>query len=427
MKDLVKKVAIGLSTGALIAQSLVLPAFASITVVVSGNGSSSDNDVKVGQTNNTTVTQSNTANISNDINANANTGGNHANDNTGSDVSIDTGNAKSTVKVDNTVNSNEAQVKCGGCPTDVKVEVSGNGTHSDNDVNLDLKNKTWVDQKNDAVIHNDIDSKANSGKNNANDNTGGDVSVHTGKAEAWALVNNKANANVAHVGSSGRGALELKILGNGSDSDNDIAANLSNEVTVRQDNYADIANDVDVKANSGKNNANDNTGGSSSIHTGDAKAGAAVDNMANFNLADVQDCCQFDGLVKVAGNGTGSDSNVDLTLASTLFADQKNDFACGDHKELGLFDWSWKRSEDCNKVDAKATTGKNDLNDNTGTPNGDPGIHTGNGTTEVDVKNTGNANVFTTGDALPDFPDLSGQLSLGQHDSLLFWFLAHLH
>ena len=59
MKDLVRKVAVGLASTALVAQSLVIPSFAEINVVVSGNGSESNNDVDVDINNATHVNQSN--------------------------------------------------------------------------------------------------------------------------------------------------------------------------------------------------------------------------------------------------------------------------------------------------------------------------------------------------------------------------------
>ncbi len=427
MKDLVKKVAVGLSTGALVDQSLILPAFAEISVVVTGNGSNSDNTSNIDVTKTTTVTQNNTAKVENDIDAKANTGGNDADDNTGGDVNIDTGNAEAAVVVENQLNSNEASVDCGGCPTDVNVEISGNGTHSDNDVNLGLKNTTWVTQDNFAKVKNDVEVKANTGKNDADDNTGGNIDIDTGTASALAVVKNKLNANVAHVGGSGEGALELKILGNGSNSDNTINANLANTVGIDQDNFALVDNDVEVKANTGKNDADDNTGGSVSIDTGDAEAGALVDTMANFNLAHVEDCCELDGLVKVAGNGTESDNDVNLDLTSALYATQDNFYKCGGHGwfprwgELNLFG-DWGRDKDCD-VDAKANTGYNDVEDSTGDPGSDPSIDTGNASTEVEVSNEANSNVFSTGDAMPSLPDLD----LGGEVSMELWVaLFHL-
>jgi len=426
MKDLVKKVAVGLATGALVAQSLVIPSFATITVVETGNGSGSHNDVDLSHTNTTVVDQSNTANISNKIDAKANSGDNQVKGNTGGDVSIDTGSADSKVAVKNTVNTNEANVKCGGCPTDVGVQISGNGSDSKNKVGLDLTNTTRVDQTNNATIDNKVDAKANTGKNNAKDNTGGNVSINTGDASAWALVSNKANANVADVGngSGNNGSLDLLITGNGSDSKNKIDADLSNSTWLAQDNWADISNDVYVDANTGKNKAKDNTGGSASINTGNADSAAKVDNMANFNVAHVEDCCQFDGFIKEGGNGSDSKNKVDLDLTSVLVDTQHNDFSCGKDSIWSEFDLNWRKNN-CNDVNAKSNTGKNKLKDNTSSTHGDPTIDTGNSSNQVEVNNTGNSNVFSTGDITnSDTPDWVAQNGSNGSWDWFSWMMA---
>jgi len=439
MKDLVRKVAVGLASTALVAQSLVIPSFAEITVVVSGNGSDSNNDANIDINNATQVNQSNTANVSNNVNASANTGGNDAKDNTGGGVSIDTGDAEASATVVNTVNSNEAVVEdCGGCPGDLSVVISGNGSDSHNEVDVDV-NKShsknpepnkWIQQTNTANVTNDVNVKANSGYNDAEDNTGGDVEINTGEATAEAVVVNQLNANVAWLGGSNGGALELIISGNGSDSDNDIDVDLNDNVGILQNNYANVSNEVDVKANSGKNDAEDNTGGTTSIDTGDAEAGAMVDTMANFNAAYVADCCLFDGLVKIAGNGTDSENDVDLDLASSLYTAQDNELACGGREEFPFpfplvseFPFGGHHRRDCNEVEALADSGKNDAEDNTGDPEHDPSIDTGNAATTVEVATSGNSNVFSTGDAMPS-PSPWDSWEEDGSMNWWFWFLT---
>jgi len=414
MKDLAKKVAVAVASGALLAQSLVLPAFGEINVIVSGNGSDSDNTVDIEQSQNTTVNQSNYANISNDIYAKADSGDNSVDDSTGGDVEIDTGAASATVNVVNTVNSNEAVVNCGGCAPDLTVEISGNGDGSDNNVWYDYNQEkgdsgTWVAQDNVAIVRNDVEVRADSGDNSVDDSTGGDVKIDTGEAKATATITTSLNANVAFVAGGNGGALELKILGNGSDSDNEIDVELSANTTLFQNNFAKVLNDVYVKADSGDNSVDDSTGGSVEIDTGAATAGATVDTMANFNWAEVLDCCEFSGLIKIAGNGDESDNEVETELASSLFVTQDNVMSCkgfhfpGQDLFSRWFPW-WGRDKDCNDVEAIADSGDNSIDDSTGSFDGDPTIDTGEATTEVDVENAGNSNVFSTGDAFPTPP-----------------------
>ncbi len=407
MKNLAKKVAVAVSTGALLAQSLIVPAFATITVEVSGNGVNSDNTTTVTQTTTTSVVQSNTANVSNDIHAVAESGENTANGNTGGEVKIDAGAATAAVTVSNTLNSNEAEVACGGCAGDVNVKVANNGKDSDNDVNLGVSNTSYVNQNNTANVNNDVDVHADSGDNEAEDNTGGDVSITTKLAKATADVSTEANINVAKVGADqSAGALDILVTGNGVHSDNDVVLGITNTTTVLQNNLANVFNDVEAVAESGENEVEGTTNGEASIETGAAIAGAIVDTSANFNWADVEGCCEMDGSVKVVGNGVNSDNDVKLTLGSHIFPDQKNVFDPGkeNHHHKG-------------GVEVYAGTGENEMEGSTGSVYGDPSIETGTASTTVEVDTTGNSNVFTTDDVLPsplpefDMPDLGSNMN----------------
>lgn len=407
-----KRVASALAAGSLLLQ-LVTPALAQVTIEISGNGSNSTNNVPVNVTTTTTVVQNNTANINNSVNASANTGGNDANDNTGGNVSVDTGDANVAVNVTNSVNANVAEVDC--CVPGVDVLISGNGSDSNNTANLNLTSVTTVVQNNTADINNNITAKANTGWNDANDNTGGDVSIDTGDAETSVAVSNSGNSNSAKV-SGDPGTISLRILGNGSESDNEIYLKLLKDLTLVQNNDANVNNSVYAKANTGKNDANDNTGGDVEIDTGDAKVKVAVDNSFNFNWADLDCGCILDVLAKIAGNGTDSQSEIKASLLDLQTVFQNNDFDC-------------KRFDDpCAGVKAKADSGKNDAEDNTGGVDGgaDPSIDTGNAETEVIIDNSANVNVV--GPVGPDLPGLPGlpelpDLELGFNWSF-FWWLA---
>ena len=419
MNKLIVRAGAAVSTVALIASSFVGPVLAT-EVVISENGSNSDNTVNVAIDNSTTVDQDNYANITNDVNVSANTGKNDANDNTGGDVSITTGDATAGVGVSNTANSNTADVT-GCCPGDLDVTITGNGTYSDNDANVALKTSTTVDQDNTAYVKNNVDVDLNTGKNDANDNTGGDVSINTGNASADSIwVSNAVNSNVASVGSgaNGGGSLAVVISGNGSNSDNTANVAVESVKTINQTNYAKISNDVDVDADTGKNDANDNTGGEVSIDTGDAKADVWVSNLANFNAADVDACgCILDLLVKIKDNGTYSDNDANVALKSSTLVDQDNTYEC----KKGHGRWSWHKS--CNNVDVDLDTGKNDANDNTqGDDDPDPAINTGEASADVLVETTANSNEVGAADFdfdFPELPDLGGSSA-----SLLLLLLA---
>ena len=293
MTKLQKKVATAIATGALLFNT-ALPAFADVTLEISGNGADTYNKAEVDVNQNRTVVQSNEANISNNVTATADTGDNDANRNTGGSVSVDTGNATTKVDVSNAANSNEAELEC--CEADVDVLISGNGDNSTNKVELDINDPrhhrghddeflgTGIFQENEAKIDNDVTAKADTGDNDANRNTGGDVSVTTGDAKTTVDILNQANANSAKISGDGEGgSLSARILGNGADSYNKIELDYNKSVVVDQSNSARVENDVYAKADTGDNDANRNTGGTVSIDTGDAETKVGVDNMINFN------------------------------------------------------------------------------------------------------------------------------------------------
>jgi len=399
MTNFKKQIVSAVAAGAMLL-NVAMPALASTEIVISGNGAGSDNWSTVNQTSNTTVTQNNTANVTNDVDADAKTGGNDANYNTGGDVTIDTGDAKVEADVNNTLNSNSADVQCcaGG---DTNVEISGNGAYSDNGVELKQNTTTKVTQGNNAYVTNDVDADAKTGWNDANGNTGGDVTVKTGKATVDVDVATIANVNSAKVGSSlgsSNPSASFVITGNGAGSENFIGAILGKATTVTQNNQAKITNDVDADAKTGGNDANYNTGGDVLIDTGNATVMADVDNAVNFNHADVDCGCTWDVLAKIAGNGAegeyenneGDDNIILLTLNSTQAVGQGNN-----------------ANLDNNLEDLNAKTGYNDAELNTGDPGSDPTIMTGNATVDAGVSNSGNVN--SVGDLLPfDWPDFPG-------------------
>lgn len=388
-----KALASAIATGALLVNSAI-PAFA-VTLEVSGNGADSASAIGTSVTNTTNVVQSNTANISNNVSANSSSGGNAALDNTGGDTTVLTGDATVGVGISNTVNSNTADVR--GCcnNTNADVLVAGNGARSDNAVELGLRNSTGVFQTNDANFDNNVHADAVTGENLAADNTGGFTLVHSGDARTTVLLDNTANANVAHVGgvlglAGSAGTVSARILGNGADSYNTISLGVEKSVEAVQDNYADIENNVHADSSTGGNAVLDTTGGASGILSGNATTGVSIDNLANFNSADLDCGCLLDVAAKVAGNGAGSANYIAADLIDAQSAFQTNDWSCGG----GLYDFVWSDRGSCNNVHADSDSGANLLDGSTNWLGRDPITDTGNTRSDVVIENTGNANVL---------------------------------
>lgn len=417
MTTLQKKIATAIATATLLVNS-ALPVFATTTIEISGNGSSSDSTVVAGMTQTTTVVQSNESDVTNVVNVNADTGDNKAEDNTNGDVEIETGDATVDVNVENTLNSNSADIDC--CPSgDVDVLISGNGVDTDNDVNLALGTSTEVYQTNEADVKNLVWAEAETGDNDAEDNTGGSVSIDTGDADVTVDLSTWANSNSAKIGGgSPTGTLSARIIGNGKDSDNDINLGLTSSVLLDQENEADVLNKVDAEAETGDNKAEDNTGGETEIETGDATVDVSVDNMVNFNWADLEcGCLLEDILAKISGNGKDSDNDIKLGLSEETLAFQLN---CADEPGEANFVMGGHHRDDCeleNFVDLEAESGENKAEDNTGGVEGDdPSIDTGDAEANADVENSGNVNIL--GDA--ELPELDFELDFG-FNWAFFW------
>ena len=167
-----KRIATAIATGALVFNSLATPAFAAINVNLTGNGDSSNNTANLNISKSNSIVQNNTANISNNVEVDAETGGNEANRNTGGDVNVETGNSTVGVSVQNALNKNSASLAC--CTSgNATLNIPGNGVESDNDIDLDMDNSNEIFQDNDADVDNDVDVWASTGNNEANRNTGG--------------------------------------------------------------------------------------------------------------------------------------------------------------------------------------------------------------------------------------------------------------
>jgi hypothetical protein len=357
--------------------------------------------------------QSNSAVVTNNVSSNSSTGGNSASDNTGGDVLVKTGDATSDVTVANTLNSNTAKVDC--CDQgDITAKISDNGSYSDNKIEVDTSkrrdnNETQVFQDNTAAVSNNVDSSAKTGDNSAKRNTGGDVTVSTGDATATVDVSTTANANMAQVGGgqeANGNALSAIITGNGSKSDNSVELDLNHKTSIVQDNLAEISNNVDAEAKTGKNDAKDNTSGEVAILTGNAKADVTVDNLVNFNAAEIDCGCLLDAEAKISGNGYDSENEIKAKLGEDRSVFQGGREGSGNLAALS------------NNVAADAKTGKNEAKFNTGETT-DPVVSTGDAESLNSVENAGNVNVY----GLPYFELPEVQWDFNFSHMMSFWSL----
>ncbi len=208
---------------------------------------------------------------------------------------------------------------CGTSGNNNTASNTGNGANSENNANSNTTNNKATNQNNNANIGNDLNLNANTGDNETSSNTGDDSNVVTGEADVKSNVLNVANNNVeggnmwlviinkagkwfgqlvggpegsTMAGSEGMefevdgdGNVTASNNGNGAGSENNSNTNETNNETTTQNNNANVQNNLNLSANTGKNNANQNTGGESTVKTGDAKIIANIVNFVNNNVS----------------------------------------------------------------------------------------------------------------------------------------------
>ena len=173
---------------------------------------------------------------------------------------------------------------------------------------------------------------------------------------------------------------------------------------------------MEAEAETGENDANQNTGGDVLIGTGDAKTWVEVDNMVNFNSAEVDCGCLLDLFAKIGENGADTENEIEAELES-----EKNVYqGWGEYGNFAFL---------LNDVDGDSETGENDVDQNTGDPEGDPGILTGDALDHVAVSNSGNVNIYGDGAGfewpeLPEWPEFDFSFSFNLSLSQLLGFLG---
>ena len=258
--------------------------------VISGNGSGSDNTITAQSTTTTTVTQTNDAQVTNNVAANADTGNNSASQNTGGDASITTGDISTQTNIQNTANSSSVSLPC--CQTQPSdITISGNGSGSQNSVDLNQTNTLNITVDNNASIYNGVYVNANTGDNTANYN-GGNVSIDTGNISVKTGIKN-GPVNVYNVvGGIGGGGVSASIADNASFSTNIISATVNNSKNATINSIAQLGNIIFVNANTGDNHANGNLG-DVSIKTGDISIDSTINNDP-INVGSVDfSCCEI--------------------------------------------------------------------------------------------------------------------------------------
>ncbi|MDQ3099561.1 MAG: hypothetical protein M3Q44_07505 [bacterium] len=346
-----------------------------------GNGDSSNNNANANNATSSDQAMQNSAALSNNVEMGAVSGQNTASRNTG-DGTVITGDANVGVTVINGANNNvsglavnqydvngnqtgdivlgssASTASCGGassaCSNGVlgsKAGNTGNGTESSNNASSNNNQSSTSTMSNDADVVNDVAIDAVTGRNSADSNVGSG-NVDTGDANVAVTLLNFLNNNIVagtvdvinifgeYVGNiilpesqpaavngnnaAGNNAAGNNVSanrGNGDSSQNNASPSANSSNNTTQANLADIANNLDVNANTGNNAVKSNTNGENNVETGNTNVDANVYNVSNVNSTDggyivlVNDNGTWKGTI-YGGNGKQSASEgVNFTVA----------------------------------------------------------------------------------------------------------------
>lgn len=154
------------------------------------------------------------------------------------------------------------------------VTVTGNGAGSDNTVVVTNTKNCTVLQGNATLVLASVEANSNTGGNTANANTNGNVTVDTGNATSTANMTITGGDNTVTdpcCCSTVAPTTNTTVSGNGNKSTNTVVLTDTNNSTLAQGGITGVAARVKIKAKTGKNRANRNTGpGTVEVLTGNS-------------------------------------------------------------------------------------------------------------------------------------------------------------
>jgi len=244
-------------------------------------GADSTNTIDVDANSTQSIDVENTAAIENNMRVNADTGHNQANRNTGLG-SVTTGDALAALHARNIANVTLAGLGDAWSNVTADLVNGTTGADSTNTIDVTVNDERNVSVANDASVDTTIGAVANTGFNQTNRNTLGgvistgrsilDVVVENLLNQTWIVggpPNTDPSVNVASANST-----------TGANSTNSTSVTPTSTTTIDLDNTANVNTDVTADATTGNNEANENTG-DGVISTKKASIDGDLDNTVN--------------------------------------------------------------------------------------------------------------------------------------------------
>lgn len=394
----------------------------SVVLVTSGNTNENTNEsqtvveeesvvatdsASVSETEGESTSQENEAKVANVLEQTTNTGGNSASKNVG-DSRVETGDANTSGTVITALNTNLDGVAfneynlTGEQTGDLVLDFEENCLADETGVPVKKVEQSESFQTNEAELENTLVLASDSGDNQASFNTQGDSTVQTGDANVAATVltflNNNLAGNVTLAVVNIFGTLIGDIVFPQEALETQAEPENREETSASfQNNEAVIENNLLLSANTGENEARLNTGGETTIETGEATAETQVVNVANNNLAGGS---WWLVLINVAGEWVGKilgapeGANFAAALGTEFEVDENGDlnvnFGETNESTLGREVTQTNEAQVVNNLQLSANTGHNETSKNTG---GNSTIKTGNARIVASLLNFVNNNI----------------------------------
>lgn len=226
------------------------PVFAEIQIEVSNNGAGSSNSVDQSTAQTTEVTQSNSAEVANEVHEEASSGANSISD-SNQTAEITTGTVESSASVVTQVNN--SQVTAGCCQGGQTISVSGNGSGSTNTIISEISQNTTITVTQNAQVTNKLSTTAVSGANTVKDSAG-NVLITTGDVTNEQSVDTVLNDAII-TGKVSLTEILILLKGNAADSTNLVNLDLTDNLTIYRENQAEVQNNFYSELISGNNSA----------------------------------------------------------------------------------------------------------------------------------------------------------------------------
>lgn len=314
-----------------------------------------------------------------------------------------TGDTTTGAAVINQANTNETSLSGTDSPPNSS-HITENGSGSQNTSDHTSDSSIHTAQTNTAGVDTGMDVQGTTG-NNASSGNVGDTLVKTGNSNVFGtstsyLNTNMDNLSVSHftVADNQTGDLVIDMAGNcisgcqnliggnGSQSLNTSHIKSEAEKNLIQSNTADVGNNLNLSADSGNNTASLNTGGDTTIKSGDANVSAAALTFANNNLSgnvalnviDVYGNLNGDIVLPQDAFSQFANNGSDSTTASSISTDSQTENTQTNNAVV------------TNEINTTANTGNNSVGGNTG---GDSVVKTGTANVVAQTLNIVNSNI----------------------------------